>query len=85
MSYDLQIWSVNAVNAYTTLPEAERWKPNNQTLVHERRDWQIVVGRSVDVLPEDIPEDVANALPGISYLTELNLSPIDSPEAARKF
>ncbi|MGC2029045.1 MAG: hypothetical protein WA642_03430 [Steroidobacteraceae bacterium] len=37
------------------------------------------------VLPEDVPETVARTLPGIAYLTELNLSPIDAPETARKF
>lgn len=45
--------------------------------MHERRDWQIVVGRSLKVLPEDVPEAVARVLPGIDYLTELDLSPID--------
>jgi len=39
----------------------------------------------VKVLPEDVPETVAQTLPGIAYLTELNLSPIDAPETARKF
>jgi hypothetical protein len=53
--------------------------------MHERRDRQIVVGRSVKVLPEDVPEAVTQALPGIAYRTELNLSPIEAPEAARKF
>jgi hypothetical protein len=53
--------------------------------MHERREWQIIISRSVKVLPEDVPEEIARALPGIDYLTELNLSPIDAPELARKF
>ena len=67
------------------LPEPVKWSAHAQSWVHERRDWQVHVGRSVKVLPEDLPEDVARTLPGIGYLTELNLSPIDAPEAARKF
>jgi hypothetical protein len=61
------------------------WKANDQSWMHERRDWQVVLGRSVKVLPEDVPESVAQTLPGIAYLTELNPSPIDAPETARKF
>ena len=61
------------------------WIANNQSWMRERRDWHIVVGRSVKVLPEDVPEAVAQALPGIGYLTELNLSPIHALETARKF
>jgi hypothetical protein len=49
--------------------------------MHERRDWQIVVGRSLKVLPEDVPEAVAQVLPGIDYLTELDLPPIDGHDA----
>lgn len=36
---------------------------NGQSWVHERRGWQIVIGRSVKVLPEDVPEAVAQGLP----------------------
>ena len=85
MSYDLQIWSVHPAAASYVLPDPMTWIANAQSWVHERRGWQIVIGRSVKVLPEDVPEAVAQALPGITYLTELNLSPIDAPEAARKF
>jgi hypothetical protein len=85
MSYDLQIWSVLPASAPEGLPKPTTWTANDQSWMHERRDWQIVIGRSVKVLPEDVPEAVAQALPGIAYLTELNLSPIDAPEAARKF
>jgi hypothetical protein len=85
MSYDLQIWSVRPAAASDVLPNPTTRIADGQSWVHERRDWQIVIGRSVKVLPEDVPEAVAQALPGITYLTELNLSPIDAPEAARKF
>lgn len=85
MSYDLQIWSVHSASAPEGLPTPTTWKANDQSWIHERRDWQVVLGRSVKVLPEDVPETVAQTLPGIAYLTELNLSPIDAPETARKF
>jgi hypothetical protein len=85
MSYDLQIWSVRPAATSEDLPNPATWIANDQSWSHERRDWQVVVGRSVKVLPEDLPEAVAQSLPGIEYLTELNLSPIDAPESARKF
>lgn len=40
---------------------------------------------SVRVLPEDLPEEVAGALPGIGYLTELNLTPINASESTKSF
>ena len=85
MSYDLQIWSVRPAPSSDVLPKPTTWIANGQLWMHERRDWQVVVGRSAKVLPEDAPETVAQALPGIAYLTELNLSPINAPETARKF
>jgi hypothetical protein len=75
MSYDLQIWSVHSASAPEGLPTPTTWKANDQSWIHERRDWQVVLGRSLKVLPEDVPETVAQTLPGIAYLTELNLSP----------
>jgi hypothetical protein len=84
MSYDLQIWSVHPAPSSDVLPKPTTWIANGQLWTHERRDWQVVVGRSVKVLPEDVPEVVAQALPGIAYLTELSLSPFDAPETARK-
>jgi hypothetical protein len=66
MSYDLQIWSVHPASA-EGLPTPTTWKANDQSWMHERRDWQVVLGRSVKVLPEDVPETVAQTLPGIAY------------------
>jgi hypothetical protein len=63
------------------LPNPATWIANDQSWMHERRDWQIVVGRSLKVLPEDVPEAVAQVLPGIDYLTELDLPPIDGHDA----
>ena len=67
------------------LPDPTTWTLHGQVLTHVRRGWQIVIGIPIKVLPEDIPEQIARILPGIGYLMELNLSPIDAPEAARKF
>ena len=85
MSYDLQVWSVRATDLSDVLPEPEKWTTQAGSWVHERRAWQLNVARSVNVLPEDLPEEVARSLPGIAYLTELNLSPIDAAEVALKF
>jgi hypothetical protein len=85
MSYDLQVWSVRPADLLSTLPDPTEWTDNAGSWTLERRGWQIVIGRSVKVLPEDVPDEIARALPGIDYSTEINLSPIDAPEAARKF
>ena len=85
MSYDLQVWSAGATDLSVVLPESEKWSNCAGSWVHERRAWQVNVAQSVKVLPEDLPEEVARSLPGIAYLTELTLSPIDAPEVARKF
>jgi hypothetical protein len=85
MSFDLQICSVHPASALEDLPTPTAWKANDQSWMHERSDWQVVSGRYVKVLPEDVPETVAQTLPGITYLMELNLSPIDAPETNRKF
>jgi hypothetical protein len=68
-----------------TLPDPTTWTLHGQSLTHERRGWQIVISAPIRVLPEDVPEEIARVLSGIGYRTELNLSPIDAPEAARKF
>lgn len=54
-------------------------------MLYSQRSWQISIHPSVRVLPEDIPAEVSPVLPGIGYLTELNLSPINAPESAKKF
>jgi hypothetical protein len=84
MSYDLQVRSVRPTDSSVVLPEPGKWSTNAGSWIHERRHWQIHVAQPVRVLPEDLPEDVARALPGVVYLTELNLSPVDAPEVGRQ-
>jgi hypothetical protein len=85
MSYDLQVWSTRPVDAPAMLPVPEDWSVQGESWIHERRGWQVNIGQSVKVLPEDLPAGIERTLPGIGYLTELNLSPISAPEPARKF
>ncbi len=70
MSYDLQIWSIRPVAA-------------GKSRVIPGKNWQIVINESDTVLPEDIEEEISALLPGISYLTELNLEGA-STQAAKK-
>jgi hypothetical protein len=63
MSYDLQIWSVYPASPSIILPDPTRWTSNSQSWICERRDWQVVIGQSVKVQPEDVPEDIARTLP----------------------
>ncbi|HZS44348.1 MAG TPA: hypothetical protein VFC63_04550 [Blastocatellia bacterium] len=48
------------------------------------KKWTIILGPSDEVQPEDIPEDINLLLPGIRYLTEINLSPINFSWLARR-
>jgi hypothetical protein len=85
MSYDLQVWSVNPASFSQHFPDSTDWKSDNDFWLYQRRSWKISICRSVRALPEDLPFEVSRALPGIGYLTELNLAPINASEPARKF
>ena len=82
MSYDVQVWSVLPPSLPASLPDVEKWQHTGTVCIHASQNWQIVVNSSVKVLLEDIPENVAGMLPGICYLTELNLEPISAPKSA---
>jgi hypothetical protein len=84
VSYDIQIWSVHPVRLAETLPEVDKWRPEGDGWAYDSRDWQIIVGDSVEVLIEDIPEDVFGLVPGIRYLNELNLEPVGASRRAYK-
>ena len=83
MSYDLQVWSVAPVPLPDALPQRASWQRHQDAWTLEGRGWQLLIGASQRVFPEDIPGEVARQLPGIAYLIELNLSPITA-EAARR-
>ncbi len=82
VSYSIQIWSVHPIRPAETLADVAKWHEEGSAWVYESRDWQIVVGSSVKVLVEDIPEDLVGLIPGVSYLTELNLEPIGASKRA---
>lgn len=84
MSYDIQVWSTNEPVLEEALSSDRGWQSHAETRSLERKTWQIVCDSSSRILPEDIPEQVANCLPGISFLTEIILEPISAPESARK-
>lgn len=82
MSYDLQVWSVYPA-ARTTLKDNLEWSEGRSGWAHTARDWQIVVSHSDQVMAEDIPDGVTSHLPGIEYLTLLNLEGRVSEAAKR--
>ena len=63
MSYGLQIWSTKAVNVSEVLPEPAKWRRSGELWTREGKGWQLSVGFSDHVLPEDIPEEVDRVLP----------------------
>jgi hypothetical protein len=81
MGYDLNIWSVQPFDP-AQLKRREKWKQVSDNFWHcPGKGWQIALGASTRVEPEDVPEEVAGLLPGIGWLTELNLEG-DAPNAA---
>ena len=77
MSYDLRVW--------TTLPPeigypAATWLGSGP--LAQGRGWLINAHVSARIEPEDVPEQVAEALPGIAHLVELTLEPIGAPASA---
>jgi hypothetical protein len=82
MSYNMQIWSVIEPVWNEIASGLDGWIASNQGLTFESRTWQIVVGPCSRVEGENIPEEVFSSLPGIRYLTEINLEPIHAPGSA---
>lgn len=82
MSYDLEVWSVRPIEN-PAFRHAEKWQQEESYWTYSAPDWQIVVGRSNKVLPEDVPDEGMKTLPGIEYLTQLQLEG-KSTEQARK-
>jgi hypothetical protein len=77
MSYDIRIWT-----PLEPTPARLRgaWEAARTV---EGRDWLISASAIAQVAAEDVPEQIANALPGISYVIELHLEPFDAPASAR--
>jgi len=72
MSYDLEIWSVRPFEP-ASMPKGTGVTSAGRDYAVLGCGWQIVINSSDKMLPEDLPDEVAAALPGIRYLTELNL------------
>jgi hypothetical protein len=82
MSYDLQVWSVKGFQQ-NGFRQPEEWEKKSGAWTQARKNWQIVVSESDRVLPEDVPGDASNLLPGIEWLTHLNLEGKATAEAMR--
>jgi|GEM_PF-1360953 len=83
MSYDLRIWSSGKMPLNNPLLTDAGYTNNNEYIVREGNGWQVVISRSVSVEPEDIPDTIMQSLPGISYMTEINIEPISAPDKIR--
>jgi hypothetical protein len=82
MSYDLQVWSVRPLQS-DTFRRPELWERGPSAWTHARKNWQLVVSASDRVEPEDVPEEISKLLPGIEWLTNLNLEGKSTAEAMR--
>lgn len=84
MSYDLEIWSTAEPRLPDQLPDPPRWEGAGGSWLRKGRGWQLSLYPPDRVLIEDVPEPVAEALPGIAYLVRLHLHPMDSPPPGRR-
>ena len=80
MSYDLKIWSSGKMPGNNPLLTDAGYKFNNDFIVREGNGWQVVISHSAVVELEDIPDTIMQSLPGISYMTEINIEPISAPD-----
>jgi len=71
-SYVLQVWSAHPVGT-ASFRKPGLWKQEANAWAHQEKRWQLVICQSDRLLPEEVPNEVASLLPGIEYLTELNL------------
>lgn len=81
MSYDLKIYSVRAFDP-AIFEGVKGWDAQEGNF--KTANWQIVVNSSDKILPEDIEDEIAPLLPGIGFLTELNLEGKRTEEAIRR-
>ena len=84
MSYGIHIWSSGRVPENSILLADAAYQDKGDYFVREGDGWQVVISRPVDVDPEDIPDEIMRALPGVAYLTEITIEPISAPENVRK-
>ena len=82
MSYDLQVWSVRPLQPHA-FSQPQMWEKGPKAWTHARKNWQIVVSTSDRAEPEDVPDEISKLLPGIEWLTNLNLEGKATAEAVR--
>jgi hypothetical protein len=75
MSYDLQIWSAEPV---ALPPASDGWSAEGEAWLNSGRNRHITIWNSTPAESEDAPDDVAAAIPGLAWVTELNLHPFDA-------
>src|SRR3954469_475823 len=73
MSYDLQIWSVHPFEQAFMGSRKGGGRSSRNDYTFSGKGWQIVINSSDKILPEDIEPQISSTVPGIRYLTELNL------------
>ncbi len=82
MSYDLQIWATLDPAIDLALPEPERWQKDQRIWVRAGRGWQVIVGPTHRIDPDDIPDGARAALPGVQHMIEVSLEPMGAPLSA---
>jgi hypothetical protein len=82
MSYDIQIWSIEQVAPDDELLSDENLLADGLGWVYRTKNWQIVIGHSNKVIDDDLPEGAEALLPGILYVADINLEPINAPKTA---
>jgi hypothetical protein len=83
VSYDLKVWSTEVGKVPDALPEPEKWALCKGLWTRQGKGWQISIGPCSQVLPEDIPAEIDELLPGIAFVTEISLAPITAGASAR--
>lgn len=81
MSYDLHIWSSGPLPEKDTLLEDAGYRLQNDAYVREGDGWLVAISRAGTVDAEDVPDAIMRALPGIAFMTEINIS---APERIQK-
>jgi hypothetical protein len=80
MSYHVSVWCIRPL-LDAILQELGTWQHHGDRRSISGNGWILHAGPSSRVLPEDIPEEVMAALPGIEHVAHLTLEPINAPKA----